>query len=679
MTFKASRLAPKSKKRIRPAGSPAPKRGPVAGPRAAHTAPSGGSYAQQPAEPALPNSQLLQPLSWPEPALCSEQDLYFRAHGPSGVSLQAQKIHFSKGAHLQFNTYFNLFNVGKWYTHCGLKTIGLQLAGRGTVELTVFLAFPDRSWGRLVNEVVDLSPDRAQRFEMDLTPYAPEQGILFFEVKTLSDGLLNWAAWDTTQAPRRTPDLALAVTTFRREDAVAETVERFRAFMAKSKLRNHLHMIVVDNGRSAGIQSDSHVTAIDNENLGGAGGFSRGLLAARERGHSHCLFTDDDAATPMDAFERTWTFLAYARDPGTAVAGAMISTRHAWALWENGATFDGACKPLYGGTDLRDQAQVFDMEFASTPRNPHNFYGGWWYFAFPVDEVKHMPFPFFVRGDDVSFSLAHDFNIVTLPGVVSFQESFTEKDSPLTWYLDLRSHLAHHLSLPSMDIGKRGTARIALWFWARTLIPHHYETMAAINLALEDVMRGPEFFAENADMAARRGQIGALRKIEAWQAMPEPPAERRWLNPHRSWQRGLMKITLNGHLLPFFSRFGNRVTVPAEKRWNPREIWGAAQITYRNEANGQAYTVTHSKWRALSESLKTYRLMRQFWKDYDSLKDRWQKAYPELTGTGFWQGALKLDGAGADTVPANTDIKAAGPVPASETSDDGNRLTKAAE
>ena len=50
------------------------------------------------------------------------------------------------------------------------------------------------------------------------------------------------------------------------------------------------------------------------------------------------------------------------------------------------------------------------MEFATTGPAPDNFYGGWWYFAFPVDQVKHQPFPFFVRGDDVSFSLVHDFN-----------------------------------------------------------------------------------------------------------------------------------------------------------------------------------------------------------------------------------------------------------------------------
>ncbi|MEM8654707.1 MAG: glycosyltransferase [Pseudomonadota bacterium] len=566
-----------------------------------------------------------------------------RLHGAAGLSLKNHRIQFMQGAHLQFDTYFNLFNIGKWVTHCDLGSVGLQLAGHGTVELTVFLASPNQSWNRLINEIVHLTPDRAQRFDIDMPFPAHSQGILFFELRGLSDGALTWSAWDTKQPPRRQPDLTLSVTTFRREAAVTTTVARFRRFATRSPLGQHLHMLVVDNGRSADIDSDAHVTVIENENLGGAGGFARGLLAARERGASHCLFMDDDAATPMEAIERTWMFLAYARDDSTAVAGAMISTRHAWAIWENGALFDRACQPLYGGTDLRNPGQVFEMEYASTPPQPDNFYGGWWYFAFPVDKVKHMPFPFFVRGDDVSFSLVHDFNIVTLPGVVSFQESFTEKDSPLTWYLDLRSHLAHHLSLPSMDIGRWATARIAMWFAARALIPAHYDTLAVVNLAIEDVLRGPAFFAEHADMAVRRNQIGHMRQAEVWTDMSRTPQERRWIDPHNRILRLLMKVTLNGHLLPFFRRFGNHVTLPAEMRWNPRKIWGAAQITYRNDTSGQAYTVTHSKRRAFREGTRTARLLWRLMRNYDRLKADWQRAYPELTGASFWHKALQMD------------------------------------
>src|SRR5690606_19121749 len=150
----------------------------------------------------------------------------------------------------------------------------------------------------------------------------------------------------------------------------------------------------------------------------------------------------------------------------------------------------------------------------STGPAPAGFYGGWWFFAFPLHDLRHLPFPFFVRGDDVSFSLANDLRIVTLPGVASVQESFTDKDSPLTWYLDLRSHLAHHLSLPQMERSWKSLYKIVVWFYLRTVLRFHYDSLSAINLAVEDVLKGPSFFTQNADMAGRRKDLKDLTQVE---------------------------------------------------------------------------------------------------------------------------------------------------------------------
>jgi hypothetical protein len=340
-------------------------------------------------------------------------------------------------------------------------------------------------------------------------------------------------------------------------------------------------------------------------------------------------------------------FLAYAKDPETAVAGAVSNAQHRWQLWENGALFDKVCQPQHIGFDLRDFEQVLRLEFDSTATQPHNFYGGWWYFAFPVAEVKHLPFPFFVRGDDVSFSLAHDFNIVTLPGVMSYQdEDFSVKESPLTVYLDLRSHMAHHLSLPSMEIGRKGMLKLMLRFYFRSLLPSHYETLEAIAQALEDVLAGPDFFARNADMNGRRQQIGALTHQERWRPEQdntkdrEPPRSR--ISPDHRVPRTLMKITLNGLLLPGFRRFGNRIELTAAQRGQIRPIWGAAQITYVSSDGKRSYTVTHSKRRALKASLPIWRAMWKIWRNYDALRLSWRAGYDSLTSIDFWDKALTL-------------------------------------
>ncbi|PCJ07282.1 MAG: hypothetical protein COB16_11365 [Rhodobacteraceae bacterium] len=592
----------------------------------------------------LPSFYSLQSLMWPESGICTERDLYLRSKGPVAVSDRGRRVRFASGGLVAFSTWFNLFNGEKWVRECGLEDLSLLLEGAGEFELSVFLASRGKSWDRVVSDIVTFPENGQLRLELSHVlqpPYDPGQ--LFFELRALGQGALLNASWQTRQAPRRSPDLVLAVTTFRREAEVARTMARFSAFAAQSWMQDHLHMVVVDNGQSVETTANDHVSIIPNANLGGAGGFTRGLLEARGRGASHCLFMDDDASIHMDSLERTYQFLAYATDPGTAVAGAMIGEQHRWAIWENGALFHGGCQPLHMGTDLRDVDEVIDMEASACRPVPWNFYGGWWYFAFPLERAEHLAFPFFVRGDDVSFSLANDFNIVTLNGVVSFQESFTEKESPQTWYLDLRSHMAHHLSLPALDMGRLRVLKIAAWFMLRNLPRMHYDTMAAVNLALEDVMQGPEFFDQNADMAQRRADLKALTKSETWQNIDSthglPPIRKTPL----SWGgRLLMKLTLNGLLIPFYGRLGRKITLRAKHRGHIGYVWGAAQITVLNAEETKAYTVCHDKWRAVQLCGRFLRNGLRFFKCYETLAMQYRGDYGRLTSETYWRDKLEM-------------------------------------
>lgn len=590
----------------------------------------------------------LQNLIWPEPGLNTERDLYVRLSPDAALSMRAGRVDFIAGARADFGTYCNLFNCGKWHYHCGLETLELCLNGSGRFELTVFHVRPGRSWERLVNEVITLTEDVLYT-QPALPPHGFEtRGVLFFEMTALSEGHLSDAHWQTQDAPRRVPELMLSVTTFRREAALARTAQRFVDFAAASPIGAHLHLTVIDNGQSADIPPAPNVTVIPNANFGGSGGFARGLLAAQERGASHCLFMDDDAAVYMEAVARTWAFLAFARDPATAIAGAVSDSLHCWRLWENGALFDQTCHPLHMGTDLRNVTQVLALEFDSTAPAPDNFYGGWWYFAFPLEAVQHMPFPFFVRGDDVSFSLSHDFTTVTLPGVISFQdENFSVKETPLTVYLDLRSHLAHHLALPQMEIGRVRLLKIILRFYLRSLIACHYDTLDAVALALGDVLAGPAYFAAHADLATRRSEIAALTDMERWRRTDDSLSTLRKrdkspLPAHNILARLFMKCTLNGHLLPGFRHFGNLITLPSEARGQIRPLWGATRITYLSSDEAQSYTVTHSKRRAWASSRAILAHAWAILRDYEALQTRWRTGYKELTQPGFWHKALNL-------------------------------------
>jgi len=584
------------------------------------------------------SSFAVQPGIWLQAGISTEQEAHFHVFGPVGISLSRGVAEFAPGGLLSTGTYYNVFNYGKWKRVCGNLPLELQLQGSGRFQLTVFQADRHKSWHKIVSEIVTL--DGLHRHPVVIDEDTPEESLLFFDLMALQDGELEDFAWATTAEPVRTPDLMLSVTTFKREAEVEDTISRFRQFISDSELSEHIRMTVVDNGNSLKVEDGGGVEIIANENLGGAGGFTRGLLRAREIGASHCLFMDDDASIQMEALSRTWWLLAYAKDPRTAVAGAMINASHRWQIWENGAEFDLGCKPRYHGLDLRNRDEVFKMEYETTLPAPEDLYAGWWFFAFPVAQVEHLPFPFFVRGDDVSFSLVNDFDIVSLPGVASVQENFTDKASPMTWYLDFRSHLVHHLSLPEKQRSWIEIQQMVFSFYKRNVMRFHYDTLSAINLAFEDVLRGPKFFDKNADMARRRADLKALTREEAWKPVVERPEE---LHSEKSRaSRAVLLATLNGHLLPMGKDSDAELTLSSPFRDDHHKVYGAKQITYLNGDQSQAYVVRRNQKKFWRETIRLVRNTMRLRSTYENNVRVWRDGYDQLTSETYWSGKLNL-------------------------------------
>ncbi|MFT7595547.1 MAG: galactofuranosylgalactofuranosylrhamnosyl-N-acetylglucosaminyl-diphospho-decaprenol beta-1,5 [Paracoccaceae bacterium] len=593
-----------------------------------------------------PHMITLQNFIFPEPTICTEHDLYYRAYGDFGFSQGRHEVSLGRGARLTFDTYFNMLSIGKWQEACILEGLFAEISGQGKVEVRVFQAIPDRSWEVLHVEVATLTPETPHLADLSHFADHADTGVIYVEIKSLEkDVTISGGRFTTNTQPVELPELAVSITTFKREKEVRRTVQRFEAFLPGFEFGDHVHVQVVDNGHSAEIEASKSVTPMTNHNYGGAGGFARGLLEAEKSGYSHCLFMDDDASFHLENIARTYVFLALAKDRRAAVSGAMITNTHKWAMWENGAFFDGSCHPLFCGVDLRDRDAVMAMEHESARLNPPTLYGGWWFFAFAIDQVKHHPFPFFVRGDDISFSLANDFAITTLNGVVSFQDDFTEKESAQTLYLDLRNHLIHHMVFDTIDRSALGTGRIAVRFIMRSLLRFHYESAAAQLLAWQDVMQGPEFFDKNIDMAERRGSIKDMLHDEVWQDVnPEEIKERRKYTHRPPEKRHRLGVwTLNGHLMPLSAQRWDRIVLSIGDRPAPFPAFGASQITYLNTARNKGYTVTQSKRRFFSVCWQMTTTLVRFVLGYSDLKAAYRQGYDQMTTRDYWEKTLAAE------------------------------------
>lgn len=607
--------------------------------------------------PEAASRLVLQRLTLPDRAITTERGLFVHLDDLAHLCMDDGEIAFGAGGTAWFTTYMNLFNLRLWSGRCRLDGLWLRLAGAGRFGLRIWqVTGADLSEQTLVEEIVTLS---AEGIAIDLSAAlsAPRAGVIMFRLTAFGEGRLSGGAFETG-APSGPADpirLAISITTFRREGDVAATAARVTGFLdgagapALAALGAEAHLFVVDNGQSVDLPPHPRLTLIRNANLGGAGGFARGLAAAEDAGFTHCLFMDDDASFMMESLLRTLAFLRLARSPKAAVSGAMISEARRWAMWENGAVFNGACRPEHVGVDLRDPGALAQMELAAALPKPPGFYAGWWYFAFPIAAVKHYPFPFFVRGDDISFSLANDFDTATLSGVVSFQEDFSAKESPLTLYLDLRNHLHHHMVQDGLRRGALGTARMVARFLARSVIRMHYDSAEAQLMAWEDVMKGPGFFADNADMAQVRPRVTALARTEAW---VDAPAHMATDLPDLPPEAGMslpvakaLKFTLNGHLVPFWSHLAGEVTVPMPQRGLIWPLWGRARARFVDPARQKTYEVRHSKARFAGIVLRAGTLLLRWIRVYPALSKAYRDAYPDMASRGFWERRFPGDAA----------------------------------
>lgn len=594
---------------------------------------------------------MVQTLLLPDPAgpgaLSADPALFGRLEG--GARIEGRRLVLPPGGHLQADGWMNLFARGRWMRDARLDGLALRIAGQGAVTVTLSslcsapatppggspappLSVP--LWSAPLRLTADPSPIALQGL-----PPPQGAGLTVLGLTAGAGGAwIDAAAWLAEPGPQPALRLAIAITTFRREAAVAATAARVCAFLDGDPGGDlgGAHLFVIDNGGTAAPAPHPRLTRIANRNLGGAGGFARALAVARDGGFTHCLFMDDDAGFPMENLVRTSAFLRLARSSRAGVAGAMISAARPTAIWENGAVFDRFCHPLFSGTDLTDPARMVAMEEAAAAPKPPGFYGGFWFFAFPLAAVRHDPFPFFVRGDDIGFSLANRFDTVTLPGVVAVQDDFGHKESPQTLYLDLRNHLHHHLTQDGLQIGRWRSAAIAWRFLLRSLVRMHYASAAAQCLAWADVMDGPAHFETHADMATRRAEIALLAAPEAWQPLAGPPGaipDPRAPSPVRA---RLMQVTLNGHLVPFWGRIGAARQIPLAARALTWPLWGAAGARIVDAAGGRAYAVRHDKVLAAAVLARALRLSWVWGRRYPHLVAAYRAAYGPMTAPEAW-------------------------------------------
>lgn len=247
-----------------------------------------------------------------------------------------------------------------------------------------------------------------------------------------------WASVDESLV--RDVELAIATTTFRKEAYITKNIELVREQIIESDepIAAHFTMHVIDNGRTLDREAleSPGIEIHPNQNVGGAGGFTRGMIEAMRQEHpaTHVLLMDDDVEVFPESIIRTYNLLALARDKYAEafVSGAMMSYDEVDVRHEDVGyfTFAGTCnawKPPEHMSSIHGivQNETFLPDFGAW-EDVRQYYAAWWYCCIPTSLIRKngLPLPLFVRFDDAEFGMRCNPEIMTMNGICVWHKDF---------------------------------------------------------------------------------------------------------------------------------------------------------------------------------------------------------------------------------------------------------------
>ncbi len=582
--------------------------------------------------------------------------LYSHSNGKIGYK-NDKYIIFEKGAEWSTDAYLNAFSIGKWCTCCELRKITLHLCLNGKFTVQVFYVYIDRNRKQCQKKIAG---GCVEAVDGDVIKYdipMQRQGVIYFSLRALTDGAICRSAFfEGETGIERDIILALNICTYKREAYLMRSLELLcKSFLENkdSVLYGHLQVFITDNGRTLPIEAlqNDNVHVCHNPNVGGAGGFARGLIeidkVKREKNITHVIFMDDDIEILTEGLIRTYTILRCLKPQYQSdfIAGAMLRLDEKYIQHENGAVWNGGkCHFINRGLDLRQFSNVVWNELEQK-----RDYAAWWYCCVPVADVRkdNLPIPVFIHEDDVEYSLRNTKNIISMNGISVWHPVMDNRRVSSNEYYDLRNMLIVNARY-CPDFGKK---RMVKTMAVRLLIPllrYRYRDMKLVYQALVDFCRGPAWLMQ-VNVEAYHQKIVQMgykmtdmsEKLKRCKCMKcSNLSEQNSIKDIFKWaarkkkMHGLLWqiITLNGWLLP-----PEKETRAFFMGVHPIDLFRTGRVVLYDDASMQGIEVRRS-FRQIFVFLSFYvRSLILICTKYDSSKADYQAEWTSLHDMKYWK------------------------------------------
>ncbi len=568
------------------------------------------------------------------------------------------------GTRVSFASYFNAFPASYWRRWTSVTEVVLRLKLEGSGMVVVF-----RSNARGAGQRVDsrsVHGAETVEFRLPLQRFV-DGGWYWFDLISARGALTlleaDWLAEASGIEPGRA---TLEITTMNKP---GYCVGNLAALAASGDLLDRFdEILVVDQGTqkvadhpdfpALAQAMTGRLRVINQHNLGGSGGFARGMFEAVANGSTWVLLMDDDISLEPESLQRLMTFSDHCTVP-TLVGAQMFDLYDRTVLHAFGESVDRqrwVYMPAPGG-----QGAPHDFAARSLRNSPELHrrldvdYNGWWMELIPTSVIREigLSLPVFIKWDDAEYGIraqAAGYPTVTMPGAAVWHESWAEKGELVGWqsYFHTRNQLVAALLHSPF---KRGGSLLSdsLKLNVKHLISMEYSTEALRNLALEDVLAGPAHLIEQ--LPRRLGEVRALMATfpDAVQHVDQSafpaPQPRNVPNFDRMSQspshRQLLKLAGSTVLKQVFSPPDVRDAVAPQAHLSSaqRQWWRVSQYSSVLVSNPDSTGVSWHQRRPdvmRAELLRTSQLVARVAREFPRLREVYRSALGHLTSLATW-------------------------------------------
>lgn len=580
------------------------------------------------------------------------------------------------GERLSFASIFNAFPASYWRRWTTVKSVTLRVKTSGRGSLLVMKSNPRGTLQLL--ESFRLEGETETVHELSLAPFG-DGGWLWFDLVAGSEDLcLEQAEWTTETAEPLTARAMIQMTTMDKPDFCLDNLRRLGSDPEVLALVGEI--LIVDQGRKKVVDQDgfSEVAAaldgrlriVDQSNIGGSGGFARGMYEAVTQDYDYVLLMDDDVEVETESLPRMLAMAQLAKKP-TIIGGLMYDLYHRSKLHTMGEVVD----PWRFFWTNAHEAMPYSHDFATsnlrqTPWLHRRYdvdYNAWWMCLVPTAVIREvgLALPVFIKWDDAEFGVrakAHGFPTVTMPGTGVWHVSWVDKDDTVGWqaYFHARNRVVASLLHSPYDKGGR-IPRELFTHTVRHALSLQYGTVHLRNMAITDVLAGPRHVAGT--LATRLQEVRqVLQDYPDAQMRPDVedfPAPGMAKPPRRGKGNSKPPRAL---LAPWAAKnFIRQVTKPVdeEQQHRPQAVLSHQDNTWWRTAHFDSAIVSNAEGTAaswyrrdprklralLAEAVQLHGRLHAEWED---LRRQYQEALPELVSLESW-GAVFEEHTQADT------------------------------